>query len=327
MKTLVRLPNWLGDMVMSVGAIHQLSSIYPDAEISVIVKKGLHELLPYFPSTKHQFVFSKEEYKGFKGLWKFGRKIKATDSFDSFISFPDSFSSALMGFASGAKKRIGYKKEGRDFLLTQAFQKPKGLHRVEEYVQLLQPDAGGKTDAIRVFLHHQFPREDYIVVNINSEASSRRLTTTKAIELINAVRKNFTQQIKLIGGPGERAFVEDVFHKLNVKEGIESLAGKTSLHELVKILASAQLMLTTDSGPAHLANALGTQTVVLFGAGNENNTAPFNQDKAQVIRLGKLSCEPCTKNVCIQFGTPQCLELLEVHTIVEAMKQSMQYDY
>ena len=133
----------------------------------------------------------------------------------------------------------------------------------------------------------------------------------------------YTNPIVLIGGKQEKDFVEEVFQKLANRQGIETVAGKTSLSQLVQILASAQLVLTTDSGPAHLANALGTETVVLFGAGNENNTAPFDKTKLQVIRLGKLSCEPCTKNVCIQFGTPQCLELLETEKILLAMTQKL----
>ncbi len=101
------------------------------------------------------------------------------------------------------------------------------------------------------------------------------------------------------------------------------MAGKTSLPELCQTLASAKLMLTTDSGPAHLANAMGTQTIVLFGAGNENNTAPYNKEFLQAIRLGKLSCEPCTKNICVQFETPQCLELLETGNIISIMKEKL----
>ncbi|HET7896057.1 MAG TPA: glycosyltransferase family 9 protein, partial [Flavisolibacter sp.] len=137
MKILVRLPNWLGDMVMAVGAVQQLPHFFPGAEVSVIVKKGLQDLLPFFPPVKHQFVFSKNEYKGFRGLWQFGKMIGRTESFDLFISFPDSFSSALMGMATGAAKRVGYKKEGREILLTNSFTRPKGLHRAEEYVRLL----------------------------------------------------------------------------------------------------------------------------------------------------------------------------------------------
>ncbi|HVF80387.1 MAG TPA: glycosyltransferase family 9 protein [Flavisolibacter sp.] len=323
MKILVRLPNWLGDMVMSVGAIHQLSYFFPNVEVSIIAKKGLHDLLAFFPKTKHQFIFSKEEYKGLKGVWKFGRMIKKTESFDLFISFPDSFSSALMGYATGARKRIGYKKELRHLLLTDAYTKSKDIHRVEEYVQLLEQYAGKRGTAVAVALQHPFLKRDHFVININSEASSRRLTIAKAVEIIEEVRAKFPNKIVLIGSPNEKKFVEEVLKSVDKREGIESVAGKTSLQQLCEVLASAQLVLTTDSGPAHLSNALGTQTVVLFGAGNENNTAPYNSSLVQTIRLGKLSCEPCTKNVCVKFGTPQCLELLDAGTIIAVMNQKL----
>lgn len=323
MKILVRLPNWLGDMVMSVGFINQLPHFFPDAEISVIAKKGIHELLHFFPPVKNQFVFNREEFSGLRDLWQFGRTIKKTDDFDLYFSLPDSFSSALTGFASGSKKRIGYKKEGREILLTNAFTKQKNLHRAEEYIQLLEMYSGKEAERLSVSLQHHFVKQDYFVININSEASSRRLTASKAVEIIQAVRSSFPNKIYLVGGTKEAAFVEAVWQLLPTKEGIESVAGKTTLLQLAELLASAQLMLTTDSGPAHLANALGTHTVVLFGAGNENNTAPYNKEFVQTLRLGKLSCEPCTKNICVQFSTPQCLELLEVSSIISIMKQKL----
>jgi lipopolysaccharide heptosyltransferase II len=323
MKILVRLPNWLGDMVMSVGLMHQLPHFFPGAEVSVIAKKGIHGLLDYFPATRHQFVFSKEDYEGVKGLWRFGREVKRQQKFDLFISLPDSFSSALMGYATGTKERVGYKNEGRNLLLTSSYTKAKKLHRVEEYVQLGELASAKERREINVRLQHSFSKSDHLVININSEASSRRLPPAKAVEIINAVRNHFENDIVLIGGPGERVWVEDIYRQLANRERIEVAAGKTSLNGLVEMLATARLMLTTDSGPAHLANALGTETVVLFGAGNENNTAPYQKEKVKVLRLGKLSCEPCTKNVCIQFGTPQCLELLETATIIAAMKQKL----
>jgi ADP-heptose:LPS heptosyltransferase len=108
--------------------------------------------------------------------------------------------------------------------------------------------------------------------------------------------------------------------QLKDQNNIENLAGKTSLCQLAEILASAQLMLTTDSGPAHLANALGTHTIVLFGAGRESNTAPYNKDLRNIIRLGQLSCEPCEKNICERYDTPQCLERLDSNRIIETVK-------
>lgn len=320
MKILVRLPNWLGDMVMSVGFMNQLPHFFPGAEVSVIAKKGIHDLLPFFPKTKHQFIFSKNEFKGIKGLFQFGNQIKKRDNFDLFFCLPDSFSAAIIGSASGADKRIGYKKELRQVLLTDSYAKPEGLHRVEEYNRLLELFTNKAALPANVSLHHQFLKSDHIVVNINSEASSRRLTIGKAIELLNLLRNLITQKIILIGAPKEKEFVGSVINQLDNPVNIENLAGKTSLSQLVPILASAQVVLTTDSGPAHLANALGTHTIVLFGAGKERNTAPYNEHLRTIVRLGQLPCEPCEKNICVRYETPQCLERLDSKRIVELVK-------
>lgn len=313
------MPNWLGDMVMSVAFVYELQRLYPQAAISVIAKKGIHEILPFFPGLEQQFVFSKEEFKGLAGLVRFGRKIRKTESFDLFFCLPDSFSSAFMGFATGTKKRIGYQKEGRNFLLTKAYQKTKNLHRVEEYLFLLQLYTGQQTEKPKVLLQHPFAKSDHIVVNINSEASSRRLTVSKAVEEINALRKATANPVFLIGAPKESAFVGEVVSQLEPTAGIVNVAGKTPLPALIELLASAQIMLTTDSGPAHLANALGTKTIVLFGAGNENNTAPYNSDRNTVIRLNQLSCEPCLKNICMRYEVPQCLQQLDANLIVHKL--------
>ena len=323
MKILVRLPNWLGDMVMSVAFLHELYRQHPDAEISVIAKRGIHELLAFFPPIKHGFIFSKEEYKGISGLIRFGKQIRRTDNFDLFFCLPDSFSSALMGSMTGAKETIGYRKELRGFWLTHSYNKPKDLHRVDEYLSLLRLYTGKEAGEPTVRVTHFFPKKDCIVVNINSEASSRRLTTNKAVELLNILRKRTNNKIILIGAPKEKVFVAEVFEKLDLKNDIDNQAGQTNLSSLVELLGSSQVMLTTDSGPAHLANALGTHVVVLFGAGNEKNTAPYNADELTVVRLNKLSCEPCEKNVCVKYNVPQCLQQLDSEMIVSKVKDKL----
>jgi len=315
-KILVRLPNWLGDMVMAVGFMQQLQQQYPSAAISVIAKKGIHQLLPFFPPMQHQFVFDKSVYKGIAGAWRFGKEIQKQETFDLFFCLPDSFSSAVMGRAIGARKRVGYKKEVRTFLFTHVYTKPAHLHRADVYVSLLEKYTGKRFPLTGIQLKHDFTKEAYVVVNINSEASSRRLTEQKAAELLSILEGAVPQKIVLIGAPKEAAFIHGVLKKLPHTR-IENKAGKTDLPQLVQLLASARLLLTTDSGPAHLANALGTYTIVLFGAGNEKETAPYNQDLRTVIRLGQLSCEPCEKNVCVRYGIPQCLERLNAVAIVD----------
>jgi ADP-heptose:LPS heptosyltransferase len=122
-----------------------------------------------------------------------------------------------------------------------------------------------------------------------------------------------------IGTAKEKEHVDAILQKLGKQPAVINKAGSTrSLTELVDLIASGSVMLTTDSGPAHIGNALGVPVVVLFGAGNENNTAPYNKKNLTVLRLGQLPCEPCVKNTCI-YGLPKCLEQLDEHKITKAV--------
>lgn len=305
-------------MVMSIGFINALQHQYPGALISVIAKKGIHGLLDFFPPLHHRFVFSKEEHKGVAGAWLFGRMIRKTENFDLFFCLPDSFSSALVGYATGAKKRIGHKKELRQLLLTHSYRKGGAKHRVREYIDLLTffTEKSYEPGTIDLLIN-PVTKTDTIVVNINSEASSRRLPLEKAVSLLGKLRQRTGSKLVLVGGKADVEFVEEVMKRLPDKSNFINIAGKTSLHELVKIIAAAGLVLTTDSGPAHVANASGVQTIVLFGAGNENNTAPFNKTNRTIIRLGTLDCEPCVKNKCLLYGIPKCLQLLDETMVID----------
>ena len=315
---LIRLPNWLGDMVMSTAFVKAIQLQYPNAAIDIIAKKGIDFLLDYFPPHHQHFIFNKEAFKGLSGAFTFGKKLRRQKQYDIFFCLPDSFSSAAMAYAVGAKKTVGFKKELRSLLLTHSYQKKKNIHRVEEYINLLQQFIKAETAIPSVELNTQITgKKNAVIVNINSEASSRRLPTEKAVSIISTLRKEITEEIILIGSPKEKVFVDEVYNLLDNKNNITNSAGKTDLPELISLLGSCTVMMTTDSGPAHIANALGTHTVVLFGAGNENNTAPYNKFNRSIIRLGQLKCEPCVNNTCKLYGIPKCLQLLDENIIVQ----------
>lgn len=315
---LIRLPNWLGDMAMSTAFVQAVKNFFPDAAIDVIAKKGIESLLDYFPKHNQFYIFNKNEYPGLNGAYKFGKQISKQKKYDLFFCLPDSFSSALMAKAVNATKRVGYKKELRSVLLTDSYQKKKNLHRAVEYVDLLQQFLRTNIPTPPVKLTTtDVSRKNNVVVNINSEAESRRLPKEKAISLLNTIRKNITEEIILIGSSKEADFVEEIYQSLENKNNISNYANTTNLPQLINLLSSCKVMLTTDSGPAHIANATGTHTIVLFGAGNENNTAPFNKNNRTIIRLGKLPCEPCISNTCKIYGKPQCLLQLDDHLITQ----------
>jgi len=321
---LIRLPNWLGDMVMSSAFVKAVAAEYPQAKLHLVAKKGIDFLLDYFPVHQQRYVFSKEDHKGLKGAWRFGKNIGKTIKFDTCFCLPDSFSSAVMARASGAKTIVGYKKELRSLLLTNSYNRPTGLHRVEEYVYLLEQFTGKKIPVPTVELRAPVvQREQKLVININSEAESRRLPAPKAISIINTIKATVDCDILLVGSPKEKPFVDAVYAGLKDTARIINVAGQTNLPQLMQLFATVSTVLTTDSGPAHVANALGTQTIVLFGAGNEHNTAPYNKKNRTVIRLGKLSCEPCVNNTCKRYGVPECLLQLDEQLIAAEVKQRL----
>ncbi|MEO6630258.1 MAG: glycosyltransferase family 9 protein, partial [Mucilaginibacter sp.] len=137
---------------------------------------------------------------------------------------------------------------------------------------------------------------------------------------INLLTSTFSSTtFTFIGSPKEAAFIDELIDTVNNRHRIENFAGKTDLAGLATLMATSAAILTTDSGPAHLANAVGTPTIALFGAGNEHNTAPYNIQNLTILRAGKLDCEPCVKNTCKLYGVPKCMQLLDELQMINAL--------
>jgi lipopolysaccharide heptosyltransferase II len=322
MKILIRLPNWLGDVVMSTAFVAAVRQLYPDARVDVIIKKELNGIAALIPGLHKIYSFSKQEYPGLNGVFRFGKTLR-TEKYDLFFCLPDSLSSAVMGWASGAKKRIGFGKEGRFFLLSKSYKKPLNIHRTDEYISLLEQFTDKKIPerSVKLVVKETEPQHNTVIVNFNSEAISRRMPVDKGKQLIHTLTNTFkSTKFIVVGSPKEKEYVDELLGSLENKDRIENCAGKTSLEGLCGLMASSKAVLTTDSGPAHLANALSVPTIVLFGAGNELNTAPYNKEYLTVLRAGKLECEPCVRNTCKLYGIPKCMELLDELQIVNSLK-------
>jgi len=168
MKILIRLPNWLGDVVMSTAFIAAVKQLYPDAHIDVIIKKELHGIATLIPGLTQIHSFSKQEYPGLGGAYRFGKNLRS-EKYDLFFTLPDSISSATMGWASNTKKRIGFGKEGGFFLLTKVCKKPTNIHRVEEYIALLEQFTGKEIDNPQVSLNVKVNKSNIkrVLINLN----------------------------------------------------------------------------------------------------------------------------------------------------------------
>jgi heptosyltransferase-2 len=307
LKILIRLPNWLGDVVMSTAFINAVRQLYPDASIDIIIKKELGGIASLIPGLNHIYIFSKQEHNGLSGVYRFGKLLRS-QQYDIYFNLPHSLSSFVMAWASGAKQRIGFNKEGGFFLLTRSFKKPANLHRVDEYVSLLENFTGKTITDREVKLQADTFADikDTVIINFNSEASSRKMPLDKGRSIINALTAAFKDvNFAFVGSPKEALFVDELLIGLNNIDRLQNLAGKTNLKGLAELWAGSKAVLTPAWGPAHLANAVGAPTIVLFGAGDETNTAPYNKQGLEVIRYGKLICEPCVRNTCKLYGIPK----------------------
>ncbi|RCH56570.1 hypothetical protein DJ568_01545 [Mucilaginibacter hurinus] len=321
MKILIRLPNWLGDVVMSTAFTAAVRERYPNALIDVIIKKELGSIASLIPGINHIHLFSKKEYNGLTGAYAFGKTLRR-HHYDVFFSLPSSISSATMGWATQSRKRVGFGSEGGFFLLTNVCRRPKNVHRATEYIALLEQFSGQTVNdsAVKLQAAETEKVNRRIIINFNSEATSRRMPVDKAVELLDAIAANFKDAtLTLIGGPKDITYIDEVITASVNTAGIENYCGKTDLKGLASLLASGLVLLSTDSGPAHLANSIGLPVVALFGAGNELNTSPFNKHNLTVLRAGELSCEPCVRNTCKLYGVPRCMQLLSNNQIIQSL--------
>ncbi len=332
LKILVKLPIKLGDTIMAAYFLRAIKDFYPNCQLDVIINKGLTDLREFMPYIDHIHKFSKKEYAGPIGNFRFGRMIHEKFRYDLFFCLPFSFSSALAGFFTGSKKRIGYSTEHRGILLTKSIKKPEGLHIVEEFNYLLECYTGMKvkfkTLNFQPAMKPSFILSDHkkIILNIKSGPPSRSIPIKKAISIIKSIHKRFSYEIILTGAPNEKDYVTHVKNAFVDDDRVINLAGKTNLLELAYVISKAACMITSDSGNAHVANAVGTPTVVLFGAAHEHRAKPFDQSISKILRLHNLECAPCQSEQC-KYNDNRCLANIENNQIVQAMDELLRLDY
>jgi len=288
---------------------------YPTAEFLVIIKPAYLPLMQLLPHPVTTLAFHKHDYPGLKGILRYVRHHSQAQNADVYFCLPPSFSSAFMGFCLRSRARVGYSGESRSLLLTHRSHPPVNCHLRQEYLQLLnvytQRDHPHQPDFPTPQLE---PLPDigqsgeYIVVNPNSQASSRRLPLAKWQTLLDSFRN---QQFFLIGSAAEIQQNEALMQRVSTVNQYLNLAGQTDVLALARLLAHSRGVITNDSGPAHLAALVGAKVAVSIGAANISHTVPTGSDAEVMVISANVSCAPCVKNEC-PLGTLACLEELDL---------------
>jgi ADP-heptose:LPS heptosyltransferase len=304
---------------MSSAAIQGLCFIYPNATIDVIAKKGLTEIAATINGINQIYEYDRNDFSGITGNYKFGKQIAKNRIYDLYVSLPNSISTAVTGIGVGATHRIGYKKELRSILLTHSYPIPALKHRVDEYCTLIENYSKSTFERqVSIITSSDKKQSNHIVLNFNSEADSRRIPVKMAQHIIDHLLEHVGESLILIGAPNEIDHNNKILENYKQNKRVKSQVGKTNFGQLINLMKSADFVITSDSGPAHLSNYLNTKTIVLFGAGNENNTSPYNKKYLKVIRAKSIDCAPCVSNNC-KFNDVHCLTQISINTISETI--------
>lgn len=315
---LVRATNWVGDAVMSIPALQALRARFPQARIVILARPwvaGLYgrepfcdELIPY------------DAPRGWKGI---GQKIRLASTlrarnFDCALLLQNAFEAAALGRGAGIPVRIGYATDGRSWLLTHALKLPKPgetpRHQRFYYLELLKrakliPDysrtvdirlAGAPAAAVKGrerFLHASIAGS---VIGVSPGAAyggAKRWLPERFAEAAAQVAHERNATVAIFGSREELPICDLVQARLEaLGQRCVNFAGATSLPEFIEFAAACETFLTNDSGPMHIASALGVPTVAIFGATDDEATGPTGSF-SRVIRE-PVNCSPCLLREC-----------------------------
>lgn len=310
---LVYSPSWIGDAVMSLGALRALRQNFPDARLSVLTRPWVEDLYEGCGVVDDVVLYDpRGADRGAAGFVRAARRVRQ-GGFDVSVLFPNAFRAAALVRAAGVPERWGYATESRSALLTKTVPpapRPFGRHQSYYYLDLLaglglrvgEPDTSlVATDAMRAAARGLLKREGWSggpLVGVHPGATNSRAKVWKASRFAEVSRKlaeTHGAQVAILGGKKEAELAVAVQRELPSDVSL-MLQAKTSLADLIGVLAELCVFLSNDSGPMHLAAALGVPSVAVFGPTDARETGPAGA-KARVVRE-PVDCSPCLYRDC-----------------------------
>jgi heptosyltransferase II len=332
---LVRGVNWIGDAVMTIPALRALKRSLPEARLFLLVKPWVAPLFEKDPDIDEIILYS-DEHKGLAGKMKLARRLKDY-SFDSVVLLQNAFDAALIAFLARIKRRIGYSRDGRGFLLTDPVSfdaRARELHHIDYYLNLVKKaNFNGTPDRPWLFLDLEERKrarqmleglkEPVIALNPGATyGSSKRWLPERFAEVAGRVITELNGSVLLLGGPKEAGIAEEILSNLDpslvTHASLLNLAGRTSLRELMAIIAECNVLVTNDSGPMHIGYAVGTPLVAIFGSTSPEQTGPVT--RTDIVIRKDIACSPCFEREC-KKNNLACMNLITSDEVYAAVKK------
>jgi heptosyltransferase-2 len=334
----VRWPNWVGDAVMATPVGRALAASLPGSEIWILGRSSAWMLLRGLPWVAGWIEYDKARHGGPLGAWRLSREL-AHRRFAAALILPNSFSSALVPFLARVPERAGYLLGHRGFLLTSGIRpemegrrrRPEPMPRyylrltrllVERLAGHSADDAcflGSSAERLELRVTSEEgaaarehlgqlgiePGEPYAAINPGASFGPSKLWSVAGFaEVARGLHERRGLRSLVLCGPGEETLARDIARRAG-RAAIDTSAAMIPLDLLKPVLRGSRLLITTDTGPRHIAVALGVPVIVVMGSTDPRYTA-CNLEATEVLRVD-VDCGPCHKKVCPE-RTHRCME-------------------
>jgi heptosyltransferase-2 len=334
-RVVVRGPNWLGDLVMAAPAIRALGDAWPDTAVEVAVPAAFAPIVPLLdPRTS---ALALEGRTGLRALRRHAEQLRA-GNYDVALLLTNSFGSALAMRLAGVPERWGYRRDGRRFLLTRAIRardtKRESRHHADYYAALVQAVGLPRPPLELHALLPKVARDEALVLLRDKGWDGRTGVLACAPGAAYGTAKQWPPRhvavvaadwiagggvVALVGAGADRPASAAVVAGLppSARPSVLDLTGHTSLNALAGVLGLAARVLANDSGAMHLAAALGTPTVTVFGPTREWATAPLGPHR---ILTHEVWCRPCMLRECPLDH--RCMTGVAPDRVIAALRES-----
>ncbi len=315
MKIAIFMPSWIGDAVMATPALRAIRSHYPDASIVAIVRSPVEDVLAGTDLVDRVILHQpKSNYSEGKG-WRFVSRLREED-FEIAILFPNSLRSAWLAWLAGAKQRVGFSRDGRGLLLTDKLIPHSRINpnpEIDEYLRIAEhlgcenlthqmelgvlPEENAQLERFWESQSSSLRSRELICFNPGGAFGAAKHWSAQSFgELGFRLAEERQKTVLVLCGPAEREEARQIVRHAN-HPYVVSLAGMPPSIGLTKAaIRSAQLLVTTDSGPRHFAAPFHVPVVTLFGPTHIEWSETY-YEKAIHLQL-KMDCGPCQKRVC-----------------------------
>lgn len=336
-KVLVRATNWVGDAVMTLPALRELRRALPLAHITLLARPWVSAVFEREGVCDRLLLYPAPD--GTNAGWRETAEALRAENFDAAVLLQNAFKAALIARWAQIAVRIGYARDARSGLLTDAVPVPRrgeipehecyyylellrraGIIRYVPYVDqivLSNPPSRGAGRQKLIEAGGTDPSGPFAAMSPGAAfGSAKRWLPERFVEVGRQLAADGARVV-LFGASAERALCEQV--AAGIGEAAFSTAGKTSLAEFLSLVAGCDLFLTNDSGTMHLAAAARVPVVAVFGPTDEKGTAPLGPD-ARVIKQ-PVPCSPCKLRYCPIDH--RCMEGVATAEVLEAAREAL----